>query len=187
MGANVIELSEEELSIIEAIAAAEDNGDPGLDRVSRGVVPQWSDDRYMRLLLHLHDAGLVKVNPKGSPRVVQVRVLGTTDAGRSALQAARPVTIGRVLTSDERRDIEVFVRLLRAALGEAERRRPGPLDGATTGLVEELRADLETLTAQLASPRPKRSVVRAVLVAIGSVTQSVVGSAASELAVQLSA
>lgn len=183
------ELSEEELSIIEAIAAAEDNGDPGLDRVSRAVVPQWSDDRYMRLLLHLHDAGLVKVNPKGSPRVVQVRVVGTTDAGRSALQAARltGVTTGRVLTPDEGRDVEVFVRLLRAALGEAEQRRPGPLDGARTGAVEELRADLETLTAQLKSPRPKRSIVHAVLVAIGSVTPSVVGSAATELASQLSA
>ena len=183
------ELSEEELSIIEAIAAAEDTGDPALDRVSRAVVPQWSDDRYMRLLLHLHDAGLVKVNPKGSPRVVQVRVVGMTDAGRSALQAARPtrVTIGSVLTSDERRDIEVFVRLLRAALGEAEQRRPGPLDAAPSGAVEELRADSETLTAQLRSPRPKRSVVHAVLVAIGSVTPSVVGSAATELASQLSA
>jgi len=32
----------EELSIIEAIADAEANGDPGLDRVARAVVPHWS-------------------------------------------------------------------------------------------------------------------------------------------------
>jgi len=181
-------LSEEELSIIEAIADAEDNGDSGLDRVARAVVAEWSDDRYMRLLAHLHDAGLVRVTPKGSPRTVQVRIDGTTHTGRSALQAARPTrgTVGRLLTPDERRDIEVFARLLRAALGEVEQHRPGPLDGAWPGAVEELRADLETLTAQLRSPRPKRSVVRAVLVGVGSVTPSVVGSAAAELATQLS-
>ena len=142
----------------------------------------------MRLLAHLHDAGLVKVNAKGSPRIVQMRIVGMTASGRSALQAARPkrFTIGRILTTDEQRDIEVFARLLRAALSEVDQHRPGPFDGATAGAVEELRADLETLSAQLRSPAPKRSVIRAVLVGIGSVTPSVVGSAAAELATQLS-
>lgn len=181
-------LSDEEVAIIEAIADAEDNGEPGLDRVARAVVPHWSDDRYMRLLSGLHDAGLIEVNAKGSPRIVQVRIVGTTYTGRSALQAARPtrVTIGRVLTPDEQRDIDVFVGLFKAAIGEAEQHRPGPLDGATTEAVVELRADLETLMAQLRSPRPKRSVVRAVLVGVGIVTPSVIGSAAAELATQLS-
>jgi hypothetical protein len=181
-------LSEEELAIIAAIADAEDNGDPGLDGVARAMVPQWSDDRFMRQLLHLHDAGLVEVNAKGSPRIVQIRIVGTTYTGRSAVRGARPApdTIDRVLNPEEQRDIDVFVRLLRAAIGETEQHRPGPLDGATTGAVDELRADLETLTAQLGSPRPKRSVVRAILVGIGTVTPSVVGSAATQLAAQLS-
>ena len=182
-------LSGEELAIIEAIADAEDRGDPGLDRVARAVVPHWSDDRYMRLLAHLHEASLLKVNAKGSPRIVEVRIVGTTHNGRSALHAARPArdTIGRALSADERRAIEVYMRLFKAALGEAEQHRPGPLDGATAGAVEELRADFDTLAAQLRSPRPKRSVIRAVLVAVGSVTSSVVGAAAAELATQLSA
>jgi hypothetical protein len=121
----------DELAIIEAIADAEDDGEPGLDRVARAVVPHWSDDRYMRLLSGLHDASLIKVNAKGSPRVVQIRIVGTTYAGRSALQTARPtrVTIGRVLTPEERRDIDVFVRLLKAAIGEAKQHRPGPPTG----------------------------------------------------------
>ncbi len=90
-----------------------------------------------------------------------------------------------MLSLDERKDIDVFVRLLAAALGEAEQNRPGPLETATAGAIAELRADLDTLTAQLASPRPKRSIVRSVLIAIGTVTSSVVGVASTRLASEL--
>jgi hypothetical protein len=180
-------LSEEELAVIEAIADAEDNGDTGLDRAARAVLPRWTDDRYMQLLVHLQESGFVDVKTKGHPRIVQVKIVGTTYNGRSALNAARPtrVNVARVLSLDERKDIDVFVRLLAAALGEAEQNRPGPLETATAGAIAELRADLDTLTAQLASPRPKRSIVRSVLIAIGTVTSSVVGVASTRLASEL--
>ena len=122
-------LSEEELAVIEAIAEGEDNGDTGLDRAARAVLPRWTDDRYMQLLVHLQESGFVDVKTKGHPRIVQVKIVGTTYNGRSALNAARParVNVARVLSLDERKDIDVFVRLLAAALGEAEQNRPGPL------------------------------------------------------------
>ena len=183
-------LSDEEVAIIEAIADAEANGEPGLDPSRQSRRPA-----LVRRPLHATAVGPPRCRPhrsqrEGKPAVsVQVRIVELTYTGRSALQAARPtrVTIGRVLTPDEQRDIDVFVGLFKAAIGEAQQHRPGPLDGATTEAVAELRADLETLMAQLRSPRPKRSVVAsAVLVGVGIVTPSVIGSAAAELATQLS-
>ncbi|HET6811916.1 MAG TPA: hypothetical protein VFH50_12985 [Acidimicrobiales bacterium] len=84
---------------------------------------------------------------------------------QEAVQAAA------VLTHDEQRRVEALVRQLRQ-LEEDGQLADDPEDRA------EAVAEIETIEAQLRSPRPKRSIVRAALSSLGGIVHDALGAAA---------
>jgi hypothetical protein len=91
-------------------------------------------------------------------------------------QASAGVTQLNILTADDRPAIENDLALLKESINQLK--LPPEEDS-------DLRAEMETIEAQMKSSKPKRKVVEAAYASIKGILQSAAGGAAAHIAIQL--
>jgi hypothetical protein len=91
-------------------------------------------------------------------------------------QASPDATQLNILTADDRRKIEADLALLKEGVNQLK--LPPEQES-------DLRAEVETIEAQMKSSRPKREVIKAAYASIKSILQSAAGGVAAHIAIQL--
>ena len=143
-----------------------------------GRVLGWERPQALNAAQDLMAAGLVEIRSlSGAIAISPAGVSAAEGELRAAAPAAPPLRLGRgpVLEEGVRRRLPAVLEEIRGAAGAAA---AGPAEA----LRRELEADLQTIAAQLASPRPNTAVVRETL---RSIAETLAGTAGEGLAARL--
>ena len=127
-----------------------------------------------RVASYLADRGLTEWKTPGG--LLGITTYGIDEAERLQEEGSQPPLAVLVLSPEEQQAVEAFLTAYRQSEDDL------PIAGDDRA---ELDADVDTLTAQMRSPRPKRRVVRAAVGEIHRVLNGAAGSAAYEGIVKL--
>jgi hypothetical protein len=165
--------------ILQAVGHSErQNTDP--DDAARTAVGDITTRDYASLVRDLVDrrllrARMVEIAEEAAP--IDARVEGLTPSGRERVRSA-PARRSVFLDGAEKEQIEAFVTIVLRAV-----------DAGTIPLSKEdgadLLAQLETLTAQARSPRPRRSIMGGVLKVVATIGANVAADIISSGATNL--